>query len=148
MTCFHQHGFNRSLIIGLNDKTGIKTELIYDGYDFPENRPLITVEPIQDDFIILSKQRESVEVTRHYQIGLHEVNNVQLTINSERLKDVFLFEEFTYYNTLKNPAEIAGTFLCNLTAVVPMPSDDISQKSEYYRVYFDVEITNIKRRGI
>src|SRR5690625_7868330 len=111
MTCFHQHGFNRSLIIGLNDKTGIKTELIYDGYDFPKNRPLITVEPIQDDFIILSKQRESVEVTRHYQIGRKEVKNVQLTINSERLKDEFLFEELTYYKQLINLVEIAGCFL-------------------------------------
>src|SRR5690625_1046719 len=148
MTCFHEHGCNRSLIIGLNDKTGIKTDLIYDGYEIPEDRPLITVEPIQDEFLILSKQRESVEVTRHYQIGLHDVNSVQLSINSERLRNIFLFEEFTYYDTLKNPAEIAGSFLCKLTAVVPITADDISEKSAYHRVYFDVEITNIKRRGI
>src|SRR5690625_2983395 len=94
----------------------------------------------------LLKFRRVLFRSYRYQIGLHDVNSVQLLINQERLQNVFNFEKFTFYDTLESPSEATGYFLCNLTAVVPMPNDDITRGSDNHRVYFDIEIEDIKRR--
>lgn len=143
----HQHGLNRSLILHLREKfPNVRVDLKFDGYEIPAERPLIIVEPMQNNNEILTKQREAIETIYRYQIGLYEKNSVELSIKQERLQDVFNFDRFTFYDTLQSPAIQTGFFYCELTAVTPMPADDISKKSEYNRVYFDVEIKDTKRR--
>lgn len=148
MTQLHQHGLNRSMLAHLRDRMGdgVKVDLVTDGYELPSDRPLITVEQMQINFEVLTKQRESIETIYRYQVGLHDSSSVQLSINQERLARIFLFDEFTFYNTFETPFKPIGVFSCELNAVTPMPAEDISKKSEYNRVYFDVEITDIKRR--
>ena len=147
MTQLHQHGLNRSIIIHLREKfPGIQIDLKFDGYQMPAVRPLILIEPMQNNYEINVKQREAIETIYRYQIGLFEKNSVELSIKQERLQDVFNFDKFAFYDTLQSPAIQRGYFLCDLTAVVPMPAGDISNKSEYHRVYFDVEIKDTKRR--
>lgn len=144
----HQHGLNRSVLRHLRERLPeVKVDLHFDGYKIPEERPLITVEQMQNSNEVISKQSEGVEVTYRYQVGLYDDNSVNLSINQERLQDVFLYDKFTFYDTLKD-SEPSGSFLCELNAIVPIRPESISDKSGYNRVYFDIEITTIRRRMI
>lgn len=136
----HQHGLNRAIVQHLREQTDIRVDLLYDGYERREEKPLITVETMQNNNEILAKGREAIQTIYRYQIGLTDVNSVDLSINQEKLQRIFNFDKFIFYDTIKSPAEASGFFMCNLTAVVPMPAGDISNKSEYHRVYFDIEI--------
>ena len=141
MALIHQHGLNRALIRHLRESMPeIKIDLKFDGYEMPTERPLIIIEPMQNNYEILAKQREAIETIYRYQIGLFDKTSVQLSINQERLQDVFNFDRFAFYDTLQSPAILTGYFLCELTSVVPMPNDDLSKKSDNHRVYFDIEI--------
>jgi len=143
----HQHGINRSLILHLRDKfPEAQVNLKYDGYEMSDKRPLILIETMLNSNEFISKQREANQITYRYQIGLFDSNSAQLSINQERLADVFNYDKFPYYDTIQSPAVLTGYFLCNLTAVVPMPNDDLTKRSNNHRVYFDIEIENIKRR--
>ncbi len=143
----HQHGLNRSIIMHLRERfPDVQVDLKFDGYVMPATRPLILVEQMQNNIEINVKQREAIETIYRYQIGLFCANSVDLSIKQERLQGVFNFDTFPFYDTLQSPAIQRGYFLCDLTAVVPMPAGDISNKSEYHRVYFDVEIKDTKRR--
>ena len=143
----HQHGLNRSIIIHLREKfPDVQVDLKFDGYQMPEVRPLILIEPMQNNYEILAKQREAIGAIYRYQIGLYDKNSVELSIKQERLQDIFNFDKFPFYDTLQSPAIQRGYFYCELTDIVPMPADDLSKKSGYHRVYFDVEIKTTKRR--
>lgn len=145
----HQHGINRSLVLNLREKfPDARVDIIFDGYKMPDVRPLITIEPLIFTNDLRIKQRDAVDVTYHYQVGLHDENSVQLSINQERLQDVFNFDRFTYFDTLKDPIQATGSFLCKLNDITPMLSDEISRETEYHRVYFDVEIITTKRRCV
>lgn len=147
MGLIHQHGLNRSIVMHLRNKfPSVQVDLKFDGYKIPEVRPLIIVEPMQNNYEIIAKQRESIESIYRYQIGLLDINSVDLSINQERLQRTFNFDRFSFYDSLQSPPTLTGYFLCDLKAVTPMPADDITKNSEYYRVYFDVEIKDIKRR--
>ena len=141
-----QYGLDRSIIFGLRERMGeeFRVDLLYDGYEFPDDRPLITVENMQSNYEPVSKLREGIQAIYRYQIGLHDVNSVELSKNKEVIANLFNFHRFKYFE--ESPDNIKGFFYCELTAVVPMPASDISKQSEFHRVYFDVEIENIKRR--
>lgn len=147
MGLIHQHGLNRAIVLHLRERfPNVQVDLKFDGYEIPNTRPLIVVEPMPNNNQILAKQRESIETIYRYQVGLYESNSVDLSIKQERLQHVFNFDRFAFYNTLQSPPNLTGYFYCELLAVVPMPAQVITKKSEYHRVYFDVEITDIKRR--
>ncbi len=144
----HQHGLNRSIIMHLRERfPDAQVDLKFDGYEMPATRPLVLVEQMQNNYEILAKQREAIGATYRYQIGLYEKNSVELSIKQERLQDVFNFDKIAFYDTLKSPAELAGYFYCELSAVVPMPADDVSKQLNYHRVYFDIEIEDNKYKG-
>lgn len=146
MTAIHQHGLNRSIILHLQEKfPDMKIISHFDGMNIPDDRPLIIVEQMPSTNEIISKQREGVSSIYRYQVGLFDRNSVDLSINQEQLTDTFIFDKFTFYDTLKD-SEPSGTFLCDLTGVVPIHPDDRSEKSSYHRVYFDIEIETLKRR--
>lgn len=141
----HQHGLNRSLILHLREIfPEAQVDLKFDGYQMPEVRPLILIEPMQNNYEILAKQREAIGAIYRYQIGLYDKNSVNLSINQERLQDVFNFDRFAFYDTLQSPSPVTGYFLCELTDIVPMPNDDLTKKSDNHKVYFDIEIQTEK----
>src|SRR5690625_4618515 len=143
----HQHGLNRAIIRHLREKfPEIRVNLKFDGYKIPAERPLIIIEGMQNNIESISKQREAMQTIYRYQIELHDVNSVQLSINQERLQDVFNFEKFKFYETLESTSDATGYIICVFTAVVPMPNDDVTKGSDNHRVYFDIEIEDIKRR--
>ena len=144
----NQHGLNRSLILHLREKfPNVRVDLKFDGYEIPAERPLIIVEPMQNNNEILTKQREAIETIYRYQIGLYEINSVELSIKQEQLQQTFNFDTFEFYDWLQSPPKLTGYFLCELSAVVPIPPSEITKRSEYNRVYFDVEIKANKYKG-
>ena len=142
-----QYGLDRSIILGLRERMGegFRVDLVFDGYKTPSVRPLITVENMQSNYESISKLREGINATYRYQIGLHDVNSVELSRNKEIIANLFNFHRFKYFE--ESPDNIEGFFYCELTAVTPMLASDISKRSEYDRAYFDIEIESIKRRG-
>lgn len=125
---------------------GLRADWVFDGYTYPTDKPFITIETLSDERTILSKGREAVQVIEHLQLGYHATNIVDRTKRAEEIADLLTFNSVPYYDTQISVDEPVGFFDVNLTAVVPMPADDLSKQSEYNRVYFDVEIENIKRR--
>lgn len=140
------HGINRSLVMHLRNRfPNNAVGVVFDGYKYPDKRPLITIQHIMTNVSKLSKNREAMQSLYRYQVGLFDVNNAQLSLNQERVQDVLSFDKFPYYDTTKEPAELAGFFRCQVEAVTPIYSDDITNESEINRVYFDVTINDIKR---
>ena len=127
------------------ERVSLRLDWVHDGYEFPKDKPYMTVEIMPDERRILSKGREAVEVIEHLQLGYHASNIVDLTKMSERIADLLTFNRVPYFDTDLTVDEAVGSFLCEVTSVVPIMADDINRESEYNRVYFDVEITKIKR---
>src|SRR5690625_7569111 len=108
----HQHGLNRAIIRHLREKfPEMRVDLKFDGYKIPAERPLIIIEGMQNNIETISKQREAMQTIYRYQIGLHEVNSVQLSINQKRLQKVFIFEKFTFYCILMSTVETKDHFV-------------------------------------
>lgn len=141
-----QYDLENSLMFFFEREADIKTDIIYDGYEIPNERPLITIEPMQNNYESISKQREAMQVIYRFQIGLRAGNPVEKRHKQEEISELLTTRKIPYFNTQRSVDEPVGYFLCNLTAVVPMPADEINRKSENHRVYFDVEIEDIKRR--
>lgn len=144
---YSQYDIENSLILFFMRETGIKTDLVFDGYELPSERPLITVEPMPNSNEVRTKRREAIQTIYRFQIGLHASNAIERRHKQELISDLLLFERVPYYITDNSIDEPVDYFLCELTAVVPMGADELNRISEYHRVYFDVEIEDIKRGG-
>lgn len=142
----NQYDLQNSLRFFFIRELSLACDIIYDGYKLPEMRPLVTIEPMQNNYASLSKQREAIQSIYRFQIGLRANNAVELVQLQERITNAFLFEKIPYFNTQVSVDEPVGFFVVDLTAVVPMPAEDINKHSERHKVYFDIEIENIKRR--
>lgn len=140
MSEFHQHGLQHSIIMHLRNKLGIRVDWVFDGYKKPAEKPFVTVEQMQNNNEILSKGREAVETIYRFQVGLHAQSSTERARLQERIKRIILFDNITFLDTDKSPAQASGFFMCELTAEVPMPAGDITNTSDYHVVYFDIEI--------
>ena len=141
-----QYDLQYALMRFLGEKTGMPVDLVYDGYKLKESRPLITIEQMQNNFESISKLREGVQVIYRFQIGLHASNAVEKVKAQETIGYALTFDDVPYFNTNKSIDDPVGFFVVKLNAVVPMPAEDIANRSSYHRVYFAVEISAIKRR--
>ena len=141
-----QHGLHYSVIEHLRLETGLRVDWVYDGYVKPKGETFITVEQMQNNYEYIVKLRESVQAINRFQVGLHAMSSGERARIQEDIKRIFLFDKFTYYDTDKSPALACGSFIVDLMAEVPMPSDDITDHSGFHVVYFDIEISNINRR--
>lgn len=144
---YKQYDLTASLQRFLNDRSGIRVDLVYDGYSFPNNRPLITIEQMQNNLEYNVKGREAVEVIYRWQIGLHASNAVERMKEQERINDLLTFSNIPYFDFEKSADNPVGFFSVEVNAITPMPSDDITNHSTRHTVYFDVELLTIKRRG-
>lgn len=132
----------------LREKTGMPADIVYDGYKLNESRPLITIEQMQNNLESISKLREGIQVIYRFQVGLHASNAVEKVKTQETISYALTFGDVPYFNTAQSIDDPVGFFVAKLNAVVPMPAEDITKRSSYHRVYFDVEVSAIKRRCI
>ncbi|MEH7246463.1 hypothetical protein V7114_06645 [Neobacillus niacini] len=134
-----QYNLQHSLITHIADKTGIKVVWIYDGVKLPTTKPFITVEQMQNNTSVISKQREAVRTIYRFQIGLFASSVSNRALKQGEIKRVLLFDNIELLDAT-TPGRSLGFFYANITAEVPMPAEDISNDTQKHRVYFDVEI--------
>jgi hypothetical protein len=133
-----QLNIQHSLRTHIENKTGIKTIWIYDGVKLPKSKPFITIEQMQNNTTIISKQREAVMTVYRFQIGLFATSANDRARKQDEIKRVLLFDSIELLNATSGAS--LGFFHVDLTAEVPMPAEDVSDETNKHRVYFDVEI--------
>ena len=145
MTAYKQWNLTVSLQQFLRDKTGIQTDIVYDGYEYSSVRPLITIEQMQNNYEYNVKGREAVETIYRWQVGLHASNVIERGKRQEDISDILIFNDIPYFDYDKPNDEPVGFFDVEINAVTPMPADDIAKHSVRHTVYFDVELNTYKR---
>lgn len=143
---YKQYDLTASLQRYLVGNSGIRTDIIFDGYTFPSERPLITLEQMQNNHEYNVKRKEAVEVIYRWQIGLLASNAVERMQTQETISDLLTFGEVPYFDFEKSADNPAGFFNLTLNDVMPMPSEDVTDHSRRHTVYFDVELATFKRK--
>src|SRR5690625_7418867 len=82
-----------------DDELGLRADWVYDGYELPLEKPVITMETLTDERIILTKQREAVQVIDHLQIGYHATCIVDRTKESEKIDRLLTVKNIPYVDT-------------------------------------------------
>jgi hypothetical protein len=134
-----QLNIQHSLRSHIAAKTGINTVWIYDGVKLPTTKPFITVEQMQNNTTVISKQREAVRTIYRFQIGLFASSATDRARKQDEIKRALLFDTIELLDAT-TPDTSLGFFNADITAEVPMPAEDISDETMKHRVYFDVEI--------
>jgi hypothetical protein len=134
-----QLNLQHSLRTHLSAKTGINTVWIYDGVKLPKSKAFITIEQMQNNTTVISKQREAVRTIYRFQIGLFATSAADRARKQDEVKRVLLFDEIELLDAT-TPDTSLGFFNANITAEVPLPAEDISDETQKHRVYFDVEV--------
>src|SRR5699024_12457365 len=55
----------------LAEQTGVRTDIIYDGYEYPKDKPFMTLKTLMDERIYNVKRREAVQSIEHIQLSYH-----------------------------------------------------------------------------
>src|SRR5690554_3330862 len=130
----------------LTEQTGVKTDIVYDGYTYPKEKPFMTIETLMDERIYRAKRREAVQSIEHIQLSYHAEHFADRTRMADEISDLLTFNKIPLIKADGSDSHI-GFFDVEVTEVIPMPSDDLARESEKHRVHFDLEIERIKRRG-
>jgi hypothetical protein len=129
-----QHSFSTHI----SAKTGINTVWVYDGVKLPTTKPFITIEQMQNNTTVISKQREAVRTIYRFQIGLFASSATDRARKQDEIKRVLLFDKIELIDATSSTS--LGFFNADITAEVPMPAEDVSDETKKHRVYFDVEV--------
>jgi len=130
----------------LTEQTGVRTDIIYDDYVYPKTKPFMTIETLMDERIYRAKRREAVQSIEHIQLSYHAEHFADRTRMADEISDLLTFNKIPFYEADGSDSPI-GFFDVDVTAVTPMPAEDLARESEKHRVHFDLEIERIKRRG-
>ena len=130
----------------LAEQTGVRTDIIYDGYKYPKTKPFMTLETLMDERIYRVKRREAVQSIEHIQLSYHAEHFADRTRMADEISDLLTFNKIPLIKADGSDSHI-GFFDVEVTAVIPMPAEDLARESEKHRVHFDLEIMRIKRRG-
>lgn len=140
-----QYDLTASLQRYLTERLELPCDIIIDGYEWRKDKPFMTIEQMQGNNEFIVKQREAVESIYRFQVGLHASNGVERMQLQERINNLFLFGKIRYYRFNESATNSVGFFDVELNAITPMPSDDITNHARRFTVYFDVEVSTIKR---
>lgn len=141
----HQHGLQHSVITHLQALTDKTVIWQFGGVKLPDKAPFATVEQMQNDNEILSKQRESVQTTYRFQIGYYASSATDRAQTQELIRRSLIFDEMEYLDTNESPVKSDGFFRTELTAEVPFNAVSVDEATKNHRVFFDVEIAQVIR---
>jgi len=130
----------------LKEQTDVRTDIIYDGYKYPKVKPFMTIETLMDERIYRVKRREAVQSIEHIQLSYHAEHFADRTRMADEISDLLTFNKIPLIKADGSDSPI-GFFGVEVTAVIPIPAEDLARESEKHRVHFDLEIERIKRRG-
>ncbi|MEH6971686.1 hypothetical protein [Bacillus sp. JJ675] len=123
----------------LAEKTGYKVVWIYDGVTLPDTKPFITIEQMQNNTSMLAKLRETFRTIYHFQVGVYANSAAERADVQETVRKIFLFDRFKLIDT-EAPSKELGLFCVDMTAETPISAEDLSDKTSYHRVFFDIEV--------
>lgn len=141
-----QYNLHASLITHLRSATGMPVVWHQSGMKLPAENPFITVEQMQNNNEVLSKQREAIQTTFRFQIGLFASSGSARSKQQSVISRILLYDKIPYMDYEKSPAVVDGFFMCDVTSEVPFNADAIEDLTRYHRVYFDVEVTQVMYR--
>ncbi|WPP37724.1 hypothetical protein [Bacillus sonorensis] len=123
----------------LAEKTGYKIVWIYDGVTLPDMKPFITIEQMPSSTAMLAKLRETVRTIYHFQVGVYANSATERAAIQEKVRKIFLFDRFKLIDA-NDPSKELGLFCVDMTAETPISAEDLSDKTNYHRVFFDIEV--------
>src|SRR5690625_3833750 len=106
----------------------------------------MTLETLMDERIYRAKRREAVQSIEHIQLSYHAENFADRSRMADEISDLLTFNKIPLILADGSGSPI-GFFDVDVTAVIPMPAEDLARESEKHRIHFDLEIKRIKRRG-
>src|SRR5690625_2393631 len=130
----------------LTEQTALRVDMTYDDHGYPKTKPFMTIETLMDERIYRIKRREAVQSIEHIQLSYHAEHFADRTRMADEISDLLTFNKIPFYEADGSDSPI-GFFDVDVTAVTPMPAEDLARESEKHRVHFDLEIERIKRRG-
>src|SRR5690625_6217569 len=110
----------------LAEQTGVKTDIIYDGYEYPKTKPFMTLETLMDERIYRAKRREAVQSIEHIQLSYHAEHFADRTRMADDISDLLTFNKIPFYKADGGGSPI-GFFDVEVTAVIPMSADEIGR---------------------
>jgi hypothetical protein len=144
------HNFTYSILTHLKAQVSELTDVVwvYDGISLSKRaKPFATVEQMQSNTEITTKEREYYETTYRFQVGLHAKTVSERSKLQERVKLALLQPNITYFDT-SGPSPIAtGFFYCDVLSEVPVPIESATDETNKHRVYFDVEVYVQRKNG-
>lgn len=144
------HAIHYSIIRHLDEAVPELTSVvwIYDGVSLSgETKPFAVVEQMQDDTVILAKERAYYETTYRFQIGLMARSSSERAKLQEKIRKALLQPNIPLFNTDGPTPTSAGFFYCDVTAVTPIPVGDLADETNKHKVFFDVEVAFTFRNG-
>jgi len=129
-----------SLIEYVEGKLNIPTLWHYDGVQLADagGKPFITVKQMVNSTEILSKGREAVQTTFAFEVGLYTESARERAKLQDELHRLFIFDRIPLLNA--ETGEQRGVLTVDAPFITPIDADELNVKTNYHRVYFDVEI--------
>lgn len=114
---------------------------IYDGVKLPTAKPFMTIEQMQNNTSVLSKMRDAVQTLYRFQVGLQAVSASQRAQLQEQIHRGLLFDKIPLLDASNPSSPASGFFVVEGDiSVTPISAEDVSDKTQYHKVYFDVTV--------
>src|SRR5690625_2371571 len=130
----------------LKEQTDVRQDSIYDGNKYPKVMPFMTIETLMDERIYRVKRREAVQSIEHIQLSYHAEHFADRTRMADEISDLLTFNKIPLIKADGSDSPI-GFFGVEVTAVIPIPAEDLARGSEKHREHCDLGIERIKMRG-
>jgi len=135
-------GLAYSLRLAIEAELDVPAHIKNDGFRYPDDKPFILIESMQNNNQQISKMRETINTIFRYQVGIFAEYSYKRSEYQSQLRRLFLFDEIPYYD--ENGIITERTFVIESGFnEVPIPNDDLTDSTKSHRTYFDIEI-NIK----
>src|SRR5690625_6018862 len=77
----------------LKEQTGVKTDIVYDGYTYPKTKPFMTLETLMDERIYRVKKRDAVHSIEHIQLSSPAEHFADRTRMTDEISDLLTFNK-------------------------------------------------------
>ncbi len=137
-----QQNVQFSLIEHLKRTIGVDVLWVFDGMKKPTeaDKPYMDVEQMMNGIETVDKMREAFETTYRFQIGLYAQSSTQRATMQGMVTRTLIFDEVRLLDTYSSGFPAIGTLDVDVTAVTPISPENIEDKTNYHRVYFDIEV--------
>lgn len=121
---------------------GVQVVWLFDGVSLPgeDAKPYMTIEQMPNDSEKRGKERTAFEATHRFQVGLFaRTANERATLQTKVARH-FMFDAIPLIDLAQPTRPVVGFFNTRLTGVTPISAESTDMKSQYHRVYFDIEV--------